>query len=59
MLRRANAQCIVLISAMPVPTRHRYAADATVIGVTATDAEDRLKPQANRGPQVFSGCARG
>jgi hypothetical protein len=35
------------------------AADATVIGVTATDAEDRLKPQANRGPQVFSGCARG
>jgi hypothetical protein len=24
MLRRANAQCIVLISAMPVPTRHRY-----------------------------------
>jgi hypothetical protein len=49
----------VLISAMPVPTRHRYAADATVIGVTATDAEDRLKPQANRGPQVFSGCARG
>jgi subtilisin family serine protease len=28
------------------------AADAHVIGVTATDANDKLMPQANRGPQV-------
>ena len=27
-------------------------ADAGVIGVTATDANDKLMPQANRGPQV-------
>src|SRR4029079_11226790 len=28
------------------------AADAGVIGVTATDVDDKLMPQANRGPQV-------
>jgi subtilisin family serine protease len=56
MLRMANARGIVLIAAVgnagPKSPPLYPAADAAVIGVTATDAEDRLMPQANRGPQV-------
>src|SRR5262245_46329957 len=56
MLRMANARGIVLIAAVgnagPKSQPLYPAADAAVIGVTATDAEDRLMPQANRGPQV-------
>ena len=39
---------------MPGRVRRRCipAADPHVIGVTATDADDKLLPQANRGPQV-------
>jgi len=47
---RANARGIVLVAANSPPLYP--AADAAVIGVTATEAEDRLMPQANRGPQV-------
>jgi subtilisin family serine protease len=56
MLRVANARGIVLVAAVgnagPNSPPLYPAADAAVIGVTATDAEDRLMPQANRGPQV-------
>ena len=39
-------------NAGPKPPPLYPRADAGVIGVTATDADDRLMPQANRGPQV-------
>ncbi|MFZ0175321.1 MAG: S8 family serine peptidase [Pseudolabrys sp.] len=56
MLAKANARGIVLIAAVgnagPRSPRLYPAANAGVIGVTATDAEDKLMPQANRGPQV-------
>jgi subtilisin family serine protease len=56
MLLKANARGIVLIAAVgnagPRSPPLYPAADAGVIGVTATDAEDKVMPQANRGPQV-------
>ena len=56
MLAKANARGIVLIAAVgnagPRSPPLHPAADAGVIGVTATDVDDRLMPQANRGPQV-------
>jgi subtilisin family serine protease len=56
MLAKANARGMVLIAAVgnagPRSPPLYPAADAGVIGVTATDAEDKLMPQANRGPQV-------
>jgi len=56
MLNKANARGIVLIAAVgnagPKSPPLYPAADAHVIGVTATDANDKLMPQANRGPQV-------
>ena len=56
MLRKANARGMVLIAAVgnagPNSPPLYPAADVGVIGVTATDAEDKLMPQANRGPQV-------
>jgi subtilisin family serine protease len=56
MLARANARGIVLIAAVgnagPRSPPLYPAADPSVIGVTATDADDKLLPQANRGPQV-------
>jgi subtilisin family serine protease len=56
MLAKANARGIVLIAAVgnagPRAPPLYPAADAGVIGVTATDVDDRLMPQANRGPQV-------
>jgi hypothetical protein len=56
MLAKAYARNIVLIAAVgnagPNSPPLYPAADAHVIGVTATDAEDRLFAQANRGPQV-------
>ena len=56
MFAKANARGIVLIAAVGNEgprSRPLYpAADARVIGVTATDAEDKLMPQATRGPQV-------
>jgi len=56
MLAKAHARGIVLIAAVGNAgprSRPLYpAADSDVIGVTATDADDRLLPQANRGPQV-------
>ena len=56
MLAKAHARGIVLIAAVgnagPRSPPLYPAADPDVIGVTATDAEDRLLPQANRGPQV-------
>jgi subtilisin family serine protease len=56
MLTRANARGIVLIAAVgnagPRSPPLYPAADAGVIGVTATDVDDKLMPQANRGPQV-------
>lgn len=56
MLARAHARGIVLIAAVgnagPRSPPLYPAADSHVIGVTATDADDRLLPQANRGPQV-------
>jgi len=56
MLTKAHARGIVLIAAVGNAGPHSPplypAADPDVIGVTATDAEDRLFPQANRGPQV-------
>jgi subtilisin family serine protease len=56
MLTKAHARGIVLIAAVgnagPRSPPLYPAADPDVIGVTATDAEDRLFPQANRGPQV-------
>jgi subtilisin family serine protease len=56
MLAKASARGIVLIAAVgndgPRSPPLYPAADARVIGVTATDADDKLMPQANRGPQV-------
>ena len=56
MLIKANARGMVLIAAVgnagPRSPPLYPAADSGVIGVTATDAEDKLMPQANRGPQV-------
>jgi subtilisin family serine protease len=56
MLIKANARGIVLIAAVgnagPRSAPLYPAADPGVIGVTATDAEDKLMPQANQGPQV-------
>ncbi|HET7911220.1 MAG TPA: S8 family serine peptidase [Pseudolabrys sp.] len=56
MLAKANARGIVLIAAVgnagPRSPPLYPAADPGVIGVTATDVDDRLMPQANRGPQV-------
>jgi subtilisin family serine protease len=56
MLAKANARGIVLIAAVgnagPRAPPLYPAADPGVIGVTATDVDDKLMPQANRGPQV-------
>jgi subtilisin family serine protease len=56
MLAKANARGIVLIAAVgnagPRAPPLYPAANAEVIGVTATGANDKLMPQANRGPQV-------
>jgi subtilisin family serine protease len=56
MLGKANARGMVLIAAVgnagPRSPPLYPAADAGVIGVTATDADDKLMPEANRGPQV-------
>jgi subtilisin family serine protease len=56
MLAKANARGIVLIAAVgnagPRSPPLYPAAVAGVIGVTATDVDDRLMPQANQGPQV-------
>ncbi len=56
MLAGAHARGIVLIAAVgnagPRSPPLYPAADPDVIGVTATDAEDKLLPQANRGSQV-------
>ena len=56
MLVKANARGIVLIAAVgnagPRSPPLYPAADVGVIGVTATDVDDKLMPQANRGPQV-------
>jgi subtilisin family serine protease len=56
MLAKAHARGIVLIAAVgnagPRSPPLFPAADPLVIGVTATDADDKLLPQANRGPQV-------
>ena len=56
MLAIANGRGIVLIAAVgnagPKSPPLYPGADAGVIGVTATDADDKLMPQANRGPQV-------
>jgi subtilisin family serine protease len=56
MLAKANARGIVLIAAVgnagPRSPPLYPAADPGVIGVTATDVDDKLMPQANRGPQV-------
>lgn len=56
MLGRAHARGMVLIAAVgnagPRSPPLFPAADARVIGVTATDADDKLLPQANRGAQV-------
>jgi subtilisin family serine protease len=56
MLAKAHAHGIVLIAAVgnagPRSPPLYPAADPDVIGVTATDADDKLLLQANRGPQV-------
>jgi subtilisin family serine protease len=56
MLAKAHARGMVLIAAVgnagPRSPPLYPAADPHVIGVTATDAADKLLPQANRGPQV-------
>jgi subtilisin family serine protease len=56
MLGKAHARGMVLIAAVgnagPRSPPLYPAADRDVIGVTATDADDKLLPQANRGPQV-------
>lgn len=56
MLGKANARGMVLIAAVgnagPRSPPLFPAADVHVIGITATDAEDKLLPQANRGTQV-------
>ena len=55
-LIKASGRGIVLIAAVgnngPRSPPLYPAADVRVIGVTATDAGDKLMPQANRGPQV-------
>ena len=55
MLAKAHGRGIVLIAAVgnagPRSPPLYPAADPDVIGVTATDAEDKLLPEANRGPQ--------
>ena len=52
--RRRAGSCWLQPSAMPGRIRRRFTPVQThgVIGVTATDANDKLMPQANRGPQV-------
>ncbi len=56
MLSKASARGMILIAAVgnagPKSPPLYPAADAHVIGVTATDADDKLMPQANRGSQV-------
>ena len=56
MLAKAHARGMVLIAAVgnagPRSPPLYPAADRDVIGVTATDADDKLLPQANRGQQV-------
>jgi subtilisin family serine protease len=56
MIAKAHGRGIVLIAAVgnagPKSPPLYPAADREVIGVTATDADDKLLPQANRGPQV-------
>lgn len=56
MLSKAHARGMVLIAAVgnagPRSPPLYPAADPDVIGVTATDADDKLLAQANRGPQV-------
>jgi len=56
MLAKAHARGIVLIAAVgnagPRSPPLYPAADPDVIGVTATEVDDKLLPQANRGPQV-------
>lgn len=56
MLTKANARGMVLIAAVgnagPRAPPLYPAADVHVIGVTATDADDKVMPEANRGPQV-------
>jgi Subtilase family len=56
MLGKAHARGMVLIAAVgcagPRSPPLYPAGDPHVIGVTATDASDKLLPQANRGPQV-------
>jgi subtilisin family serine protease len=56
MLAKAHARGMILIAAVgnagPRSPPLYPAADPDVIGVTATDADDKLLPQANRGPQV-------
>jgi subtilisin family serine protease len=56
MIRKAHARGMVKIAAVgkagPRSPPLYPAADREVIGVTATDADDHLLPQANRGPQV-------
>jgi subtilisin family serine protease len=56
MLSKASARGMILIAAVgnagPKSPPLYPAADAHVIGVTATDADDKLMPQANRGRQV-------
>ena len=56
MLAKAHAHGIVLIAAVgnagPRSAPLYPAADPAVIGVTATDADDKLLPQAVRGAQV-------
>jgi subtilisin family serine protease len=56
MLGKAHARGMVLIAAVgnagPRSPPLYPAADPHVIGVTATDANDKLMPQANRGRQV-------
>lgn len=60
MVGKAHARGIVLIAAVgnagPKSPPLYPAADREVIGVTATDADDKLLPQANRGPQVAVGA---
>jgi subtilisin family serine protease len=56
MLAKAHGRGIILIAAVgnagPASPPLYPGADANVIGVTATDADDKLLPQANRGAQV-------
>jgi hypothetical protein len=56
MLGKASTRGMILIAAVGNAGANSPplypAADAHVIGVTATDADDKLMPQANRGPQV-------